>query len=138
MTGTPTPLWAALLFLIVIQSVIVVALGHWVSRLLVEIRRANRKVRLLHLWARERRADLARVVSWFFQAMSESDDDDQEHERLKLLEKELRKQARYVGVEWGRIPTPTSGFTQPELLSSVELLEMLELSRELRIPGRAI
>lgn len=100
-----------------------------INQLAVRLRRANRKIRLLDLWARERRADLALLVSLWF---TDGDSDD-----LEDFEEELRKQARYVGVEWGRIPIPSPGFMHPKKLSSLELLEMLELSNEVRIPGRA-
>lgn len=125
---------------VAIFSVVLIAMIA-INQLAVRLRRANRKIRLLHLWARERRADLARVVSLFRQAMHDSDDDDQEHERLKLLGKELEKQASYVGVEWSRIPTPASGFVHPEKLTpaklfEAELFEMLDLSNEGPWPGR--
>ncbi len=99
--------------------------------LLVKLRRADRKTRLLHLWARERRADLAHLVSLFIQTW-----DDETitkltaFERLDVFESELQKQARYVGLAWTQAPRAAPGFTEPEKLSPTELIELLDLSHE--------
>ena len=97
-----------------------------INHLAVRLRRANRKVRLLHLWARERRAGLARLVSLWITvdelAMISAGS------WLDNFEEELKKQARYVGVEWGRIPTPAPGFMYPEKLTPAELLVLLDLA----------
>ena len=105
-----------------IMTVVVVAMIA-LQRFAVRLQRAERKVRLLHLWSRERRADLARLVSLWI-AGDESDPSE-------AVEDELKKQAQYVGIEWSRTPTPAPGFMNPEKLTSAELLELLDLSREI-------
>lgn len=121
----------ATLGIFLVALVAMIAINH----LAVRLRRANRKVRLLHLWARERRADLARLVSLWLATYDGPEKTGLD--RLYAFERALKKQAKYVGVEWVRIPTPAPGFMHSEKLSSGELLEMLDLSNEVRLPGRA-
>lgn len=118
---------------IVLLVIILGGFGAVVHELLTQLKRAKRQIRLRQLWARERRADLARLISLFI-AVRES-----EGSGVSPIdfENELRKQAKYVGVEWTRTPTAASGLMPSKRLTRRELAEMLELSHALGEFGRA-
>lgn len=115
-----------LLVIVVLWIVILVGVAAVVRELLTQLKRAKRQIRLRQLWARARRADLARLISLFIAVR----EDEGSGKRPIDFENELRKQAKHVGLEWTRTPTPASGLMPPEKLSRRELAEMLELSKD--------
>ncbi len=116
-----------ILLFVVLWLVIAVGVALVIRELFTQLQRAKRQIRLRQLWARERRADLARLISLF---IAVREDGQTSGTRPIDFENELRKQAKYVRLEWARAPTSASGLMPPEKLTRRELAEMLKLSNE--------